>query len=173
MTTLHVAEPSGLGTSSGGSRLLPSPTREEPESMPYDSPLPTGNTVGSVEGSVQLPELMALCTKLVKQVQALEKDLAQTKEQHATELNQMKEEITSLKAEVESLKKKRPAQVLFSSTSSGSSKALGDSSKQGRKSDVEFKGKGMNLDIDFAELHDSDNAQAEDDDAEIKGSVDA
>jgi hypothetical protein len=53
MTTLHVAEPFGLGTSSGGSRLHSSPTREEPESMPYDSPLPTGNTVGSVEGSVQ------------------------------------------------------------------------------------------------------------------------
>ena len=90
MTTLHVAEPFGLGTSSGGSRLPPSPTREEFESMPYDSPLPAGNTVGSVEGSVQLTELMELCTKLVKQVQALEKDLAQTKQTHATELNQMK-----------------------------------------------------------------------------------
>lgn len=76
ISTLHVAEPYGLGTSSGGSRLHPSPTREEPESMPHDSPLPTGYTVGSDEGSVQHTELMELCTKLVKQVQALEKDLA-------------------------------------------------------------------------------------------------
>jgi hypothetical protein len=68
MTTLHVAEPYGLGTSSGGSRLHPSPTREEPESMPYDSPLPTGNTVGSVESSETLTELMELCTKLVSKL---------------------------------------------------------------------------------------------------------
>jgi hypothetical protein len=100
MTTLHAAEPYGLGTSSGGSRLQSSPTREESESMPYDSPLPTGNTVGSVEGSVTLTELMELCTKLVKQVQTLEKDLAQTKEQHATELNQLKAEIQRLQNEV-------------------------------------------------------------------------
>ena len=33
MTTLHVAEPFGLGTSSGGSRLHSSLTREEPESV--------------------------------------------------------------------------------------------------------------------------------------------
>ena len=66
ISTLHVAEPFGLGTSSGGSRLHPSPTREEPESMPHDSPLPTSHTVGSDEGSVQLPELMDICTKLVK-----------------------------------------------------------------------------------------------------------
>jgi hypothetical protein len=39
ITTLHVSEPFGLRTSSGGSRLQSSPTREEPESMPYDSPL--------------------------------------------------------------------------------------------------------------------------------------
>jgi hypothetical protein len=58
ISTLHVAEPFGLGTTSGGSRLPPSPTREEPESMPYDAPLPTGHTVGSVEGSVQPNELM-------------------------------------------------------------------------------------------------------------------
>ena len=81
----------------------------------------------------------------------------------------MKEEIKSLKAEVESLKKTRPAQVLFSSTSSGSSKVLGDSSKQGRKLDEGFKDKGMDLDKDFAELDDSENTQAKDDDAEIKG----
>ena len=58
---------------------------------------------------------------------------------------------------------------MFSSTSSGSSKPLGDSSNQGRKSDEVFKRRGINLDKEFAELNDSDNAQVKDDDAEIKG----
>jgi hypothetical protein len=145
---LHVVEPFGLGTSSGGSRLHSSPTREEPESMPYDSPLPTGNTVGSVEGSVQHTELMELCTNLVKQVNALEKELALTKQHHATELAQMKAEIKSLQEEVQGFKKQRSANIVFSSSSSPQDDAsaefrddLGDSSKQGRKTDAETKGR--------------------------------
>ena len=150
ISTLHVAEPFGLGASSGGSRLNPSPTREEPESMPHDSPLPAGYTVGSDEGSVQQHELMDICTKLVKQVQALEKDLAQTKEQHATELKTLKDEIDKLQNEVENLKKKRSQVVLSSSSpsdelSASSSKVLGDSSKQGRKIDAELKGRSKNF----------------------------
>lgn len=153
MTTLHVAEPYGLGTSSGGSRPISSPTREEPESMPYDAPLPTGNTVESVEGSVTLTELMELCTKLTKQVHTLEKDLAQTKEQHATELNHLKSEIQKLQNEVQNLKKQRHVQVVVSSPSlphddlsAGSSSGLGISSKQGRKSDAEIEGRKLDLD---------------------------
>lgn len=177
MTTLHVAESYGLGTSSGGSRLFPSPTREDPESMPYDSPLPTGNTVGSVEGSVTLSELMELCIKLTNQVQALEKDLAQTKEQHATELNLLKDEILKLQNEVENLKKQRNVQVVVSSPSlsphdalsASSSYGLGISSKQGRKTDAEVKGRCTNFEEVFAELNDSDNDQAKDDVAEIEG----
>lgn len=174
ISTLHVAEPFGLGTSSGGSRLNPSPTREEPESMPHDSPLPAGYTVGSDEGSVQQNELMDICTNLVKQVQALEKDLAQTKEQHATELNTLKAEIQRLQIEVKNLKKQR-SQVVSSSSSpsdefsASSTKFLGDSSKQGRKIDAELKGRSKNFDKDFAELNDSDNAQAKDDVAETEG----
>jgi hypothetical protein len=177
MTTLHVAEPFGLGTSSGGSRLIPSPTRDEPESMPYDSPLPTGHIVGSVEGSVTLTELMELCTKLTKQVQTLEKDLVQTKEQHATELNLLKDEIQKLQNEVENLKKKRHVHVVVSSPSSsphdalsaGSSHGLGISSKQGRKLDEEIKGRSTNFEDMLTELSDSDNAQAKDDVAETEG----
>jgi hypothetical protein len=157
ISTLHVADPFGIGTSSGGSRLHSSPTREEPESMPYDSPLPTGNTVGSVEGSVKHNELMELCTKLFKQVTALEKELAKTKQAHATELTQMKAEIKSLKDEVESLKKHRSANLVLSSFSSPPhddsayfSEDLGDSSKQGRiKTDAEFKGRKLNFEQEF------------------------
>ncbi|GKB10059.1 hypothetical protein Tco_0843982 [Tanacetum coccineum] len=43
----------------------------------YDSPLPRVNTLGSDEGSMQLQELMALCTKLSDRVLALETDLRQ------------------------------------------------------------------------------------------------
>ncbi|GKE56333.1 hypothetical protein Tco_1495518 [Tanacetum coccineum] len=38
----------------------------------YDSPLPRVNTLGSDEGSMQLQELMALCTKLSDKVKKLE-----------------------------------------------------------------------------------------------------
>ncbi|GKF36726.1 hypothetical protein Tco_0113484, partial [Tanacetum coccineum] len=47
--------------------------------QPYDSPLPRVNTLGSDEGSMQLQELMALCTKFSDRVLALETDLRQTK----------------------------------------------------------------------------------------------
>jgi hypothetical protein len=119
---------------------------------------------------------MELCTKLVKQVQALEKDLAQTKEHHAIELNQLKAEIQRLQNEVENLKKKRHVQVVVSSPSSphddlsaSSGHDMGTSSKQGRKTDAEIKGRSTDFEDMFAELPDSDNAQARDDVAEIEG----
>ena len=78
--------------------------------------------------------------------------------------------------EVENLKKKRHVQVVVSSPSSphnalsaGSSYGLGISSKQGRKTDAEIKGRSTNFEEVFAELNDSENAQAKNDDAEIKG----
>ncbi|GJS97346.1 hypothetical protein Tco_0804314 [Tanacetum coccineum] len=45
----------------------------------YDSPLLRFNILGSDEGSMQLQELMALCTKLSDRVLALETNLRQTK----------------------------------------------------------------------------------------------
>ena len=47
ITTLHVSSPFGVGTSSGGLGVLPSPTREETEPMPHDAPLSAGHTAGS------------------------------------------------------------------------------------------------------------------------------
>ncbi|GKA95378.1 hypothetical protein Tco_0817416 [Tanacetum coccineum] len=41
---------------------------------PHDSPLPGGYTLGSDEGRLKLEELMAMCTKLSKQVLDLEKE---------------------------------------------------------------------------------------------------
>jgi hypothetical protein len=161
--TLHNSEPFGIGTSSGGYRLQSIPTREESEPMPYDSPLPTGNTVGSVEGSEQQIELMELCTRLVKQVNSLEKDLAQTKKQHAKDFNSLTAEIKSLKEEVQGLKKQRYAKIVISSPSSphdGDSKDFsedfGNSQKHGRRTDAETKGRRIDIeddaDFDFGTL---------------------
>ncbi|GKD18220.1 hypothetical protein Tco_1207378 [Tanacetum coccineum] len=69
-------------------------------SSPYDSPLTGVNPPRSEEGSLQLAELMAVCTTLQRKVDALEKDkLAQ-----ATE-------ILSLKKRVEKLKKRRKGMI--------------------------------------------------------------
>nr|GEY48319.1 hypothetical protein [Tanacetum cinerariifolium] len=46
---------------------------------PYNSPLPSVNTLGSDESSISLQELTALCTTLSYRVIALETDLRQTK----------------------------------------------------------------------------------------------
>ncbi|GJV45204.1 hypothetical protein Tco_1429740 [Tanacetum coccineum] len=48
-------------------------------SMPYDLPLLRGHTLGSNEGSMQLQELIAICTQLSNKVESLEIDLKQTK----------------------------------------------------------------------------------------------
>ncbi|GKA75041.1 hypothetical protein Tco_0781419 [Tanacetum coccineum] len=58
-----------------------SPKQEPTHSSPYDSPLTGVNPPRSEEGSLQLAELMALCTSLQRKVDSLEKDkLAQATE---------------------------------------------------------------------------------------------
>ena len=64
ITTLHVSSPFGVGTSSGGLGVLPSPTREETEPMSHDAPLSAGHIAGSAEDSGNIHELMDRCTKL-------------------------------------------------------------------------------------------------------------
>ncbi|GJU04971.1 hypothetical protein Tco_1121401 [Tanacetum coccineum] len=54
------------------------PTRT-PSPMPNEPPLGEGNTSRSGEGSMQLLELMELCTKLSDKITSLEDDLKQTK----------------------------------------------------------------------------------------------
>ncbi|GJR54785.1 putative ribonuclease H-like domain-containing protein [Tanacetum coccineum] len=48
--------------------------------MPHDSPLPRGNTLGSNEGSMTQQELMVFCTTLSKKVESLETELKQIKQ---------------------------------------------------------------------------------------------
>ena len=88
MATPNVPSPTRLGTGGGiqshwhdigGSGVQPSPTREETEFVPHDSPILAGNTARSDEGRLTLQELMDTCTNLTKQVSLLKKELAQTK----------------------------------------------------------------------------------------------
>ncbi|GJT03371.1 ribonuclease H-like domain-containing protein [Tanacetum coccineum] len=67
---------------------------------PHDSPLPRGYTPGSDEGRLKLKELMAMCTKLSKQVLDLEK------EKDAQVL-----EILKLKQRVKKLERKRKSSI--------------------------------------------------------------
>ncbi|GKD93874.1 hypothetical protein Tco_1373711 [Tanacetum coccineum] len=67
---------------------------------PYDSPLTGGYTSGSDEGRLKLKELMAMCTKLSKQVHDLEK-----------EKNAQAVEILKLKQRVKKLERKRKSSI--------------------------------------------------------------
>ena len=113
-----MSEPFGEGARSGGLGVLPSLTREETEPFPHDSPLSAGYTTGSDEGSGKLKELMDTCTKLSKQVALLEKELAQTKEQHAKDIQGLHAEITTLKEDMQQLKRHKSTNIVFSSPSS-------------------------------------------------------
>ncbi|GJX18229.1 hypothetical protein Tco_0219061 [Tanacetum coccineum] len=59
---------------------------------PHDSPLPGGYTPGSDEGRLKLEELMAMCTKLSKQVLDLEKE----KDAQAVEILKLKKRVKKL-----------------------------------------------------------------------------
>ncbi|GJR77875.1 hypothetical protein Tco_0090240 [Tanacetum coccineum] len=58
--------------------------QDETTTMPHDSPLPGGHTPGSDEGRMQHTKLMELITKLTDRIEALEKDLQQTKKTYST-----------------------------------------------------------------------------------------
>ncbi|GKD88212.1 hypothetical protein Tco_1363719, partial [Tanacetum coccineum] len=59
---------------------------------PYDLPLPGGYTPGSDEGRLKLEKLMAMCTKLSKQVLDLEKE----KDAQAVEILKLKKRLKKL-----------------------------------------------------------------------------
>ncbi|GJU52452.1 hypothetical protein Tco_1226166 [Tanacetum coccineum] len=65
---------SSIDAGHGSGNIPKSPT------MPYDSPLTGGHTLGSDEGSMTLHELTVLCTNLSNKVESLETELKQTKQ---------------------------------------------------------------------------------------------
>ena len=147
-----MSSPHGVGTSSGGLGVLPSPTREETEPMSHDAPLSAGHTAGSAEGSSNINELMERCTKLEEKVQTLEDELKQTKIQYQHDLSKLQGQLQTMQEEINSMKQKRATHLVLSSPSSthdDDSKAsdddMGDSPKQGRKTDATTEGRKLEI----------------------------
>ncbi|GJT72435.1 hypothetical protein Tco_1031721 [Tanacetum coccineum] len=97
--------------------------------MPYDSPLPRVNTLGSDEGSMTLQELMVFCTTLSKKVESLETDLKQTKLTYGAAYTKLIKKIKKLENKVKSSQARRRARIIVSNDEDD----LEDPSKQGRK----------------------------------------
>ncbi|GJU11915.1 hypothetical protein Tco_1134311 [Tanacetum coccineum] len=132
--SLDVVQASGIGTcgsprcqeATGGS--IAQIRSERVPTQPYDSPLLRVNTLGSDKGSMQLQELMALCTKLSDRVLALETDLRQTKKVYGAAYTKLIMKVKKLEKTVKSNQARRRAKIVVSDEEED----LEDSSKQGR-----------------------------------------
>ncbi|GKB06720.1 hypothetical protein Tco_0834953 [Tanacetum coccineum] len=114
---------------------------------PYDSPLTGGYTPGSDEGRLKLKELMAICTKLSKQVLDLEKE----KDAQAVEILKLKQRVKKLERKRKS-SISHPRRRIYRQVESFNNEE--DASKQRRKSD---KTKSMFQDSEFDVLDDDMN----------------
>ncbi|GJT08846.1 hypothetical protein Tco_0843308 [Tanacetum coccineum] len=122
---------------------------------PHDSPLPGVNTPGSDEGRLKLEELMAMCTKLSKQVLDLEKE----KDAQAVEILKLKKRVKKLERQRKSSISHPRRRIYRQVESSDDDLDEEDASKQGRKSD---KTKPMFKDSDFDGLDDDmENVEGE------------
>ncbi|GJW00074.1 hypothetical protein Tco_1555325 [Tanacetum coccineum] len=136
----------GLATSSGPSSPRTSseggpgchftmgdiPVQARPErvsNLPNEPPLREGNTSRSGEGSMQLLELINLCTKLSDKVTSLEDELASTKAVYNKALITLTKRVKKLEKQ---LKHKKRRAVIDSSEDEGPSLDAEDSPKQGR-----------------------------------------
>ncbi|GJV14967.1 hypothetical protein Tco_1360290 [Tanacetum coccineum] len=102
---------------------------ERLSNLPNEPPLGEGNTSRSGEGSMQLLELMDICTKLSGKVTALENELTNTKVIHNKALITLTKRVKKLE---KNLKLKRRSAVVDSSKDEEASLHNEDSSKQGR-----------------------------------------
>ncbi|GJX17466.1 hypothetical protein Tco_0218298 [Tanacetum coccineum] len=114
---------------------------------PHDSPLTGGYTPGSDEGRLKLKELMAMCTKLSKQVLDLEKE----KDAQAVEILKLKQRVKKLERKRKSSISHPRRRIYRQVESSDDDLDEEDASKQGRTSD---KTKPMFKDSDFDDLDD-------------------
>ncbi|GJW64659.1 hypothetical protein Tco_0116543 [Tanacetum coccineum] len=114
---------------------------------PYDSPLTGGYTPGSDEGRLKLKELMAICTKLSKQVLDLEKE----KDAQAVEILKLKQRFKKLERNRKSSISHPRRRIFRHDESFDDDLDEEDASKQGRESD---KTNSMFQDSDFDELDD-------------------
>ncbi|GKD82292.1 hypothetical protein Tco_1349131, partial [Tanacetum coccineum] len=111
-----------LDAGQGGGNINKTP------SMPYDSPLPRGHTLGSDKGKMQNNELMVLVTKLSDRCEALETDLRQTKKVYGDVFTRLIKKVKKLEKTVKISQAIRRSRVVISDDEED----LEDSSKQGR-----------------------------------------
>ncbi|GKA22326.1 putative ribonuclease H-like domain-containing protein [Tanacetum coccineum] len=112
---------------------------------PHDSHILGGYTPGSDEGRLKLDELMAMCTKLLKQVLDLEKE----KDAQAMEILKLKRRVKKLERKRKSNISQPRRRIYRQVKSSDDDLDEEDASKQGRKSD---KTEPMFKDSDLDEL---------------------
>ncbi|GKA22386.1 hypothetical protein Tco_0708348 [Tanacetum coccineum] len=121
------------------------PVQARPErvsNLPNEPPLREGNTSRSGEGSMQLLELINLCTKLSDKVTSLEDELASTKAVYNKALITLTKRVKKLEKQ---LKHKRRRAVIDSSEDEGPSLDAEDSPKQGRMIEEIDKDETVNL----------------------------
>nr|GEV33492.1 hypothetical protein [Tanacetum cinerariifolium] len=102
---------------------------EEHATMPYDSPLPRVQSLGSVEDSLTLNELTVLYTKLSKRVKDLQSNLQQTKLTYGAAYTKLILRVKKLEHKVKTSQHRRRERVVLSDDEED----LEDPSKQGRK----------------------------------------
>ncbi|GKE58855.1 hypothetical protein Tco_1498040, partial [Tanacetum coccineum] len=113
----------GLEAVQGSGNIDKTPT------MPYDSPLPRVNILGSDEGSMTQQELMVFCTTLSKKVESLQTDLKQTKQIYGTAYTKIIKKVKKLEKTVKYSQARRRARIIIFDDEDD----LEDPSKQGRK----------------------------------------
>ncbi|GKB09564.1 hypothetical protein Tco_0837876 [Tanacetum coccineum] len=121
------------------------PVQARPErvsNLPNEPPLREGNTSRSGEGSMQLLELINLCTKLSDKVTSLEDELASTKAVYNKALITLTKRVKKLEKQ---LKHKKRRAVIDSSEDEGPSLDAEDSPKQGRMIEEIDKDETVNL----------------------------
>ncbi|GKC79505.1 hypothetical protein Tco_1130279 [Tanacetum coccineum] len=139
---------------------------ERLSNLPNEPPLREGNTSLSGEGSMQLLELMDICTKLSGKVTALENELSSTKAIHNKALITLTKRVKKLEKK---LKLKRRSAVVDSSEDEEASLHNEDSSKQGRMIKEIDKDENVNLvkSNKQGEAHDTAGHRKESDDTEV------
>ncbi|GKD09314.1 hypothetical protein Tco_1188999 [Tanacetum coccineum] len=142
--------PSSLRTSSKGGPgchftmgdILVQASPEKVSNLPNEPPLREGNTSRSGEGSMQVLELINLCTKLSDKVTSLENELASTKAVYKKALISLTKRVKKLEKQ---LKHKRRRTVIDSSEDEEPSLDAEDSPKQERMIDEIDKDENVNF----------------------------
>ncbi|GKC35462.1 hypothetical protein Tco_1047846, partial [Tanacetum coccineum] len=98
--------------------------------MPHDSPLLGGQTLGSDEGSMTLQELTVLCTNLLNKVEILETELKQTKQTYGAAFTKLIKKVKKLEQTVKISQARRRTKIIASDDKEDL--VAEDPSKQGR-----------------------------------------